>query len=274
MSIAFASFASSVGFAFGVRVKYVISGFIAGDLYWANVTLLLTGDTIDDSSNIPKTVIRNGTIVNKTVKKYGSGSYQFPTPTGMLISYPGLIGPNDYTVEFWFKAGPSTDIFPTLFTFISPTGFGLACTRTGIYGSKTGDITSGPTTGYSIWGYCGDQISAAYDSGSWHHIAVVKCSVNLYVFIDGIIAGIPITNMSNCNETGLQIGYGIGSGFTGYIDDFRITSGVARYTTDFSVATKSAPYLLRAAPFERHMIAGDALIAFDNTANIFDWVGS
>lgn len=274
MSIAFASFASSVGFAFGVRVKYVISGFIAGDLYWANVTLLLTGDTIDDYSPIQKPVKPGGTFVNNTVKKFGGGSISVPDQNGILVDYPLLLGTNDYTVEFWFKANPNTSTFPTLFKVLTSTGFGLACTRTGIYGSKTGDIIAGTAAGYTIWGYGGTQIAAAFDSGEWHHIAIVKNSTYLHVYIDGVSIGTPLNNISSCNDIGILVGYGLGPGFTGYIDDFRITAGVARYTEGYEVQTTAAAYLLKSTPFVRHMLSGDLLVTFDNTVNVFDWMGS
>lgn len=274
MSIAFASFASSAGFAFGVRVKYVISGFISGDLYWANVSLLLTGDTIDDYSPFTKPVLTNGAHVSTSVKRYGTGAYAFPNQTCLSVDFPGLLGPNDYTVEFWFKASPSTENYPTLFKALSPTGFGLACTRTGLYGSTTGDIVAGNPGGFTIWGYGGAQISAAYDSGDWHHLAIVKSSIKLYAYVDGIAVGEPLIGMVNFNDIGIQLGYGLGVNFPGYIDDFRITSGVARYTDGYEIEAKAAAYLLKSTPFSKYMLSGDLLIAFDNTANVFDWMGS
>lgn len=274
MSIAFASFASSVGFAFGARVKYVISGFISGDLYWAHVSLLLTGDTTDDYSPFTKPVSSTGAFVNTSVKKFGTGSYSFPDQTGLRVLFPGLLGPNDYTIEFWFKASPSTENFPTLFKALSPTGFGLACTRTGLYGSTTGDIVAGNPGGFTIWGYGGTQIAAAYDSGIWHHLAIVKSSVKLYAYVDGVSVGEPLIGMKDFNDTGIQIGYGLGPGFTGFIDDVRITSGVARYTDGYEIEAKAAAYLLKSTPFSKYMLSGDLLISFDNTANVFDWMGS
>jgi hypothetical protein len=298
----------SAGFAFGRRVKSYLAGAKYTDAYWSNVTLLLNGDTLTDLSNYGKPLTVNDTTISTTVKKFGNGSLAISDSTGVSISNtPYLLGTGDYTIEFWFKANNFskkyvngktltgvTDLFgqddypvefwqktntaakpyATLFSINTATGIGLACTRTGIYGSLNGNvITNSNVSGYAVYGYCGEEIQAAYDSGQWHQFTITKSAAGLMFFIDGWVVGNPITDISNCTVTSVNIGAGIADGFSGYIDDFRITAGVARRTSNFLLSDVALPYPKTSIPFESTMLFGDILMCFDLSANSFMFMG-
>jgi hypothetical protein len=73
---------------------------------------------------------------------------------------------------------------------------------------------------------------------TWSHIAVVRNSGTLTIYIDGVNRGSAAdTNNYNPGVYALEIGEGVVSSafpYQGYIDDLRITKGVARYTANFT----------------------------------------
>jgi hypothetical protein len=80
-------------------------------------------------------------------------------------------------------------------------------------------------------------------------VAVSKSGTTLRIFVDGIQRA-STTNTTAYNiTTALAVGarqgtsgaFGPGSFFNGYIQDFRITNGIARYTTNFTPPTAPLP---------------------------------
>jgi hypothetical protein len=95
-------------------------------------------------------------------------------------------------------------------------------------------------------------ITPPIPTGAWSHIAAVRSSGVLKLFLDGTQVGSDssfTTNITRNNSYGLSIGaYTLSNGsssdyFNGYLDDLRITKGVARYPTNFSVPVSPAPDL-------------------------------
>jgi hypothetical protein len=74
---------------------------------------------------------------------------------------------------------------------------------------------------------------------TWHHIAIVRSGSTLTWYVDGTARG----TTSNSNSIGsvrdLHIGKqsGVNRYFKGYIQDIRITKGLARYTSNFTPPT-------------------------------------
>ena len=79
---------------------------------------------------------------------------------------------------------------------------------------------------------------------TWNHIAVSRSGSSLKVFLNGISV-ISLTNSVNFSRGGALIGTvteTIGAyGINGYIDDLRVTKGVARYTANFVPPTTAFP---------------------------------
>lgn len=80
----------------------------------------------------------------------------------------------------------------------------------------------------------------------WNHIAVTKNGSSSYFFVNGILQGTDssssgsISGQSAPLEIGRMQGYG---GYTNiYFDELRISKGIARWTSDFTVPTN--PYLV------------------------------
>lgn len=87
-------------------------------------------------------------------------------------------------------------------------------------------------------------------TNTWYHVAVSRQGTSLRAFIDGTQLGTTQTNSVNyvrVNSDPLYIGqYFAGSAnryLNGYIDDLRITKGLARYTANFTPPTAPFPLL-------------------------------
>ena len=74
---------------------------------------------------------------------------------------------------------------------------------------------------------------------AWYHIAVVRSGKRLYVFLDGVSQRIKVKKSFNGNNNIVsplhigQHGWG-GSYLDGWLDEFRISKGVARWTSNFT----------------------------------------
>ena len=86
----------------------------------------------------------------------------------------------------------------------------------------------------------------AVSLNAWHHIAVSKASGTILTFLDGTIQGTLAQAVSLVCTGTVKIGRSYNSASTtnirGYIDDLRITKGVARYTANFTPPTAAFPH--------------------------------
>ena len=84
--------------------------------------------------------------------------------------------------------------------------------------------------------------SSTFASNAWHHIAMAYDGTNTRLFVNGVLQG-TMGGGGAASATTLTIGaYLSGSNFfQGYIDELRVTRGVARYTSNFTPRTGRFP---------------------------------
>jgi len=170
-------------------------------------------------------------------------------------------GSGDFTVECWvrFAADPSTNM-----VFVSK--LSAAPNREWAFG-RWG--TNRLTLYYSTTGTDALFIDTAWDpaANTWYHVAVSRSGNLAYFFVDGVLLNTGGTSLTATFASGtspLQIGADDDSGylnfFDGWIDDVRITNGVAVYTADFTPPTE--PHSLGAtAAADEVFIGGDPAYA-------------
>jgi hypothetical protein len=82
-------------------------------------------------------------------------------------------------------------------------------------------------------------------TNAWHHLAVVRSGSAVLVFFNGVQAGASQTSTSNLtasDSNALTIGQFQGINyFTGYLDELRITKGIARYNSNFTIPSSAYP---------------------------------
>ena len=222
---------------------------MAVDADFDKVALLLHFDgangstTFADSALVPNTVTTYGGVVISTAQsKWGGASAYFD---GTNYSYAAIqnsiefdLAHQDFTIDAWvyfIASGPSgAAIFGRW--GIGPstnTDFVLA-----IEGGKLVFIAGG-TGGVAL------DATGALPGGAWVHVAVTR-SGNVWTLWQGGVAvaaqtsafAIPYSPLRSlrisCWDDPLSF-------FRGYIDDLRITKGVARYTANFTPPTEPFP---------------------------------
>jgi hypothetical protein len=92
----------------------------------------------------------------------------------------------------------------------------------------------------STWRING-SIDAADDN--WNHVAIIRSGSGVKLFVNGNQSGSTWTtsqDFSSGGSAGIDLGYNSANSvarYVGYIDDFRITKGIARYTSSFTPPT-------------------------------------
>jgi hypothetical protein len=101
--------------------------------------------------------------------------------------------------------------------------------------------------------------STGLSTGQWHHVALVRNGSSIDGYLDGTkgttrtFSG---TIGTPTNSPYLGSNRGGGFWFDGYIDDFRITIGLARYTSSFTPPTTA--YLTSAGDVNKQIIVNSA----------------
>ena len=184
--------------------------------------------------------------VSTTQTKFGTTSMAFDgTGDQLLLPYrPTLdLASGDWTIEGWLylnSVSPTTQGVITLFN-------GNAVSQTNvqyIIRVNTSNLVFEcgiSTTTYSI-------SFSGITTGTWYHFAMVRNGTTMMGFLNGTKSGTTPTLASNLNTSttwvtsiGRYTSGGTNYDLNGYIDDLRITKGVARYTANFTAPTAAFP---------------------------------
>jgi hypothetical protein len=212
------------------------------DPQFTSVSLLLHGNgtngstTITDSSPTPKTVTAVGNAQISTAQsKFGGASIAFDG-TGDAITVPDSEEFNflaNFTIETFLYAN-SWPANVYLFGQYQGTDYPPAL---GYFSSGTPSFSaSNNNSSYFLNGSGG---GAALSTSTWHHVAWVRSGNRWSIYVNGTERLISASNANTpFNSTGaFRIGNFSGAGgygFNGYLDEFRITKGIARYTANFT----------------------------------------
>ena len=186
-------------------------------------------ETITD--RIPTTVYAQGDAKLSTAeKKFGTASLALDG-TGAYVTHPLApdfgFGTGNFTIEAWIKPAVNTGVRPII-------DLRLGSANNILIYLNGPDIRVNSQDATVITG------SAAITSTTqWYHIALSKSGSNTRLYVDGTQVGSTYTDNNSYAQTSLLIGVNtiLASYFNGYIDDVRISKGVARYTTTFTAPT-------------------------------------
>jgi hypothetical protein len=218
------------------------------DPQFGSVSLLLHGDgtngstTITDSSSNGLTVTATGlAAISTSQKKFGTGSISFDASnssskltvnTGNIFAF----GLDPFTIETWIYPTGSFNNNPNIFSTRNGTLQALTL-RMRFDGKLNVLVGEGTLNSLS---------STSCQLDTWQHVAFCRQGRLFSMFIDGtqvynqdVGADYNLTSLANIaigakQDTGLER-------FGGYIDDLRITKGVARYTTNFTPPAAQFP---------------------------------
>ena len=221
----------------------------SGDPNFADVSLMLHLDgtngstTFTDTSSSPKTLTPVGSAQISTAEAKFSQSLLLNdanTYTNYLTT-PNNAGfqmsTGDFTLEAW------------IYLISKPRNIaGILCSGSASFGDNGGyfvvDSSNRIQLGLPGFAVFGGTIS----TGQWYHVAGTRSGTTTRIFIDGTLTntGTSDSNSYNFSKDNLLIGRngwdGSGSqAFHGYIDEVRITKGVARYTATFTPPAAAFP---------------------------------
>ena len=202
-----------------------------------NTSLLLnfTNAAILDNAMmaVPETV--GNAQISTTVKKYGTGSLAFDG-TGDWLRVQGTpnlfnLSTGDFTIECWFYAvstGTSAIVQQ------GTTDWRISYTSSGVMRYEVGANSIQTSTG-------------AFSFNTWTHLAICKSGATTTLYLNGT-SRVTTTNSPTNSGNPVYVGANIDGGnpywpLNGYIDDLRITKGVARYTANFTAPTAAFPDL-------------------------------
>ena len=207
---------------------------------FANVSLLLHGDGTNGSTNILDSSLSSKTVtafgnaqISTAQSKFGGASIAFDG-SGDSLSSPSSVdfdfGLDDFTLELWVR--------------FNGVGFQqIIASRYQIWTSAVQFyLILNSASKINCW--MGNGVPLAFSSTStfaantWYHIAITRFSNTTRLFVNGQQEASSSVTASLTSTQPLVIG---GGSLNGYIDDFRITKGVARYTANFTPPTAPFP---------------------------------
>jgi hypothetical protein len=220
------------------------------DSFFSNVSLLLhmnganTSPAFTDNSPSPKAVTALGNAQISTAQsKFGGASGLFDG-TGDYCQTPNnaafQFGSGNFTIEYW--------VYPTSLTGIkqhinpdngSNTSYAILTSGSALLyylssvGGSSWDVASGVSIGTATL-------------NTWQHIALVRNGNVFTPYLNGVAGTTTTSSATLFNFTSKLT---IGSDgpvtpltpFQGYMDEVRITKGVARYTANFTPSTAAFP---------------------------------
>lgn len=199
--------------------------------------------TFTDSGVTGHSVTANGNVQIDTAQSKFGGAAALFDGTGDYLTVPVAtdfdFGSGDFTVDFWARRNGAQTGFCGL--FITDTsgsgGWNLLLGSSGVAGTTNAPYFADNSQAVAL------ASSTVLADATWTHVALIRSGDTLYLFQDG-------TQTASVSVAGKSFDYGaatvltIGANSTlyynGWIDELRISKGIARWTANFT--PPSAPY--------------------------------
>lgn len=204
----------------------------------SNVSLLLhmdgtSGSTVftDSSTNNLTATRTGGPTISTSVKKFGTGAGFFDSSTDYLTYSSNPLfgfGTGDFTIEMWIYP-QGTNAFQGFFN--------IGTYEDGILMRWHADSEVTDSLYINSIEYNWSP-SVNAPRNTWTHVALVRNVGTVKMFANGINRIGNVVNNSDLGSSAIALigasAHNPGEGFNGYIDEVRVTKGVALYTSDFT----------------------------------------
>lgn len=146
-------------------------------------------------------------------------------------------GAGNFTIEFFFKPFAAASAITCFFEHWNTYGIYINATADGrVYAGASNSTVGTKSVTEAV---------ASWTPGGWQHLAFVRNGTDLLLFKEGVLLGTAsgFTGAIDVVNESPVIGYDSSNvrHFTGHIDSFRVTKGVARYTANFTPPTEQFP---------------------------------
>jgi hypothetical protein len=224
------------------------------DPYFSNVSLLLHGDgtngstTITDSSSNNFSVTANdGAQISTAQAKYGPSSIEFSGSVNDGLSIQSAtdfqFGTGDWTVEAWIYQRSQAQ-YTCLLEIGNHSQTDSMLVIVGTYNNSRPSVYSGAF-------FNGPSSVTQLATNQWQFVTVSRSGSSLYFSVgNGVVSSVATfaRNLTDYSTVSLGHPYGYNPSasfnvyrFDGFIDELRITKGVARYTSNFTPPTAPFP---------------------------------
>ena len=239
------------------RLLQGAGGSPTGDPYWSNV-VFLAGYEIDGPAN-QLAITDESSKANHLTRAFGSATSGAPGRFGAYCAYQPnsdggfwyrendadfLFGSGAFTIETWvqFSTAPTSSVHYLIAQY--DTGANQRSWALLVNGGNLQLLTS--TNGTSST----SQASAAWapSTGVWYHVAADYDGTAVRTYVNGVLHAKTAVTQTLHNSTGrFSLSAATSSGsrngaFKGFLDETRITKGVARYASDSGFAAPTAAY--------------------------------
>jgi hypothetical protein len=241
---------------------------VTGDAFFDKVSLLLhgngtNGSTVfaDSSTNSFAVTGFGNAQISTTQSKFGGASLGFDGSGDYLRVADNdafEIGAGGFTFEAWiYLTGYSANYSGSFSAMIACKDSAQSGAGRAFSFSLNGTASSWTAVGVTLFAnnttFTTTTGSFAFSLNTWYHVAAVRSGSDLRFYVDGNdVGGGTNTRTVQSTTTLVTIGaedpwfQGGGGGnfaywFPGYIDDLRITKGVARYTANFTPPSAQLP---------------------------------
>lgn len=205
------------------------------------------GTSYPDSAIIPNTVTSStgsqSTDTSQSTLGQGSSIKFIGAGTGGL-TWPSSTGCDlvaDYTIDFWMRWNSvAGSIVPIAINENTTTSF---CGQMMLL--QAGNLAFYSSTGSGSWDIANNQNVHNPSTATWYHYAVTRSGNNYKIFVNGALitsftqAGTPMTT-ANPDAIGFLPNFSLN--VDGWMQEFRISKGIARWTAAFTLPTASYTY--------------------------------
>lgn len=215
----------------------------------AATTLLLNGMNagIYDATTINDMETVGNAQVTTAVSKYGGSSVYFDGADDQLFSPSSAnhsFGTGDFTIEGWLYISSYSNANQVIVSDWTSS----YTTNSWTFHSHHSAVSQK----LSFWCYNYNSGSAmiagttTLATGTWYHVAITRSGTSFRMFLNGTQEGSTVTSSVSVDGGGAIPWYvggntNAGNFLNGYLDDLRITKGVARYTANFTPPTQAFP---------------------------------
>lgn len=190
--------------------------------------------TFTDSSASAHTVTANGNAqVDTAQQKFGTASALFDGVNDWLSldgSADFVFGTDDFSIDMWIRLS-ATGL--TQYIYDSrPSGTG-----SGNYPALF--VSSANVISYAVGSTTRITGFTSLSAGVWYHVALARSGATTYLFLNGVLQG-TLADVRNYivgvsrPAIGTNGGTTSASEFNGWIDEIRVSKGIARWTSSFT----------------------------------------
>jgi hypothetical protein len=207
-----------------------------------------------DSSNDNRTItfVGSDSEISTAQSKFGGSSLSITGGSSRITTAgtSNLSATGDFTMEVWIYNSSTSD-YPCLITN------GASSNELSLYLAST---TSNQIL--RMWNNgSATNFSTTLPQNQWYHFALVRSGSTVKLYVNGTADSTTRTDSGTYlmgQTSTLTLGAdGAGNDFRGYINDLRITNGLARYTSNFTPPTSA--HLTSSGDINKHIVVNSTV---------------